>query len=464
MTNKQFSSSTSSKYLGNCTNFSKVGDEIIAQSLIENPALGNISKSCSSITGISSPVVKLKLDEEMIYKLQDQSSKLLKDFGVSFCGKCKVDNSKQVEVLRSNSTGKFKIGNVKSCSLLYVCAFCSKVIIEGRRQELLSASKAWKSEGGSLMMMTTTNSHKLTDDLKHLLKLQGKAHSYFWSSRVGKALRDRLMMKGRVTGLEETYTIFGGHHPHKHALLFVKDNELNTISYDYDYLMSSLSQGYLSDFQLLYLKLKIYWIISFTNFYKSSFIKKGRKALIAMIKCKTLTMSDIKYVDEFVNFVKGLDYNVPDLRHGLDLKGNDYAESYIAKISFEMTYNHTKTSRNGYSPFEILYLSIENKPLPNGRLPSAIFREYAEAFKYKRQLVWSDGLKDYFGINDKTDEQLIEDTTEDYSCLFKLPDDFWWLIIRAKKRYEFLKAVEHDYLNNLLCCDTGQLSKFIDLL
>ena len=46
-------------------------------------------------------------------------------------------------------------------------------------------------------------------------------------------------------------------------------------------------------------------------------------------------------------------------------------------------------------PFDLLELSIEDKPLYGGKLPSKLFQEYAIVMKGQRQLVWGRGLKNY---------------------------------------------------------------------
>ena len=51
-----------------------------------------------------------------------------------------------------------------------------------------------------------------------------------------------------------------------------------------------------------------------------------------------------------------------------------------------------KGRNGGYTPFDLLELSIEDKPI-HGKLPSKLFQEFAIAMKGQRQLVWGRGLK-----------------------------------------------------------------------
>ena len=61
------------------------------------------------------------------------------------------------------------------------------------------------------------------------------------------------------------------------------------------------------------------------------------------------------------------------------------------------------------------------------------FREFATAFKGARQLFWSSGLKDLFGLRDKSDEEILEEKPQrKQSRLILLPIWFFrsWLNIR----------------------------------
>lgn len=81
------------------------------------------------------------------------------------------------------------------------------------------------------------------------------------------------------------------------------------------------------------------------------------------------------------------------------------AAKYASKwgIPEEMTKGHFKTARSarGRTPFALLrdYLTSDQQA-------GALFREFAAAFKGRRQLRWSPGLRDLLGIGvEKTDEQ-----------------------------------------------------------
>jgi RecB family exonuclease len=72
----------------------------------------------------------------------------------------------------------------------------------------------------------------------------------------------------------------------------------------------------------------------------------------------------------------------------------------------------------------------------------ALFRVYAEAFKGKRQLVWSKGLKALFCVEDISDEALAERDEEDAQWVYGLTPLDWKAIIYADARAQILEAYE----------------------
>lgn len=101
---------------------------------------------------------------------------------------------------------------------------------------------------------------------------------------------------------------------------------------------------------------------------------------------------------------------------------------------------HVKKGReNSLTPFDLLRQSEDNPEY------AKLFRQYADAFKGKRQLVWSKGLKDMLGIEEVSDEQLAVETDKDSIVLDEIALVVWELIHRAKKEPHVLHAYELDY-------------------
>ena len=118
-----------------------------------------------------------------------------------------------------------------------------------------------------------------------------------------------------------------------------------------------------------------------------------------------------------------------------------------------------KSGKNGNrTPFNIL--SDLNKKY-NAR-DYRLFIEYAEAFKGKRQLRWSKGLKKLFGIEEIKDSQLDSLPVKEVITVVQKSD--WYKILGANKRAEVLEIAEtqgeegvHAYIEKLI--DTMEVIK-----
>ena len=77
-----------------------------------------------------------------------------------------------------------------------------------------------------------------------------------------------------------------------------------------------------------------------------------------------------------------------------------------------MTKGHIKKGKAGGNAFDLLRAVLADK---EDKQAAALFAEFAKAFKGKRQLSWSNGLKAKFNLAEKNDEELaseLEDNAE----------------------------------------------------
>jgi len=109
-------------------------------------------------------------------------------------------------------------------------------------------------------------------------------------------------------------------------------------------------------------------------------------------------------------------------------------------LADEVTKGHIKKGRKGsLTPWDLLRQS-EGGCEKSGRL----FQAFAAAFKGKRQLSWSKGLKRLLKVDEVTDEELATETERDSVEVDTLALELWRLILRYKSRADYLKAKEHD--------------------
>ena len=78
-------------------------------------------------------------------------------------------------------------------------------------------------------------------------------------------------------------------------------------------------------------------------------------------------------------------------------------------------------------------------------------------FLRARQLVWSRGLKDLFGLRDKSDEEILKKPQRKQSRLILLPIWFFLLLVKYHKLAEYLNAVECDMVHG-----TSEVKRVVD--
>lgn len=249
-------------------------------------------------------------------------------------------------------------------------------------QRFLPPSLIMRGGGGQVLLLNLTFPHGMGDDLYTLLGRMSKAVDYVLrGSRAAKALYSRIGCVGTIRALEVTYGS-NGFHPHFHILLFVKKGlQLHQVEADF--------------FDL--------W-------------ERG---------CHLAHLGQ------------------PDRRR-CPLQDGSHAAEYAAKgtwgLDREMTKGHIKKSRKGYSPFDLLRVFAFGAQ-PDGasiRLDknkaARVFRIYAEAFKGKRQLVWSKGLKARFAIKELSDDALAVRLDDESIFLGQFELEDWKRIVAAEGR------------------------------
>ena len=313
------------------------------------------------------------------YAMQSVAKDILPDERVAICLRNKIANN--VEVRSHLKTSKAFYSGLMICGSVWVCPVCAAKISERRKNELHRATTAHKLEGGYLSMLTLTIRHKRTDKLETLLEAFNGATNKMMTSKQYHQIRQDMGIIGRVKALEVTNGR-NGWHPHAHIVIFYK-NEVD--------------------------------------------LKKMESRMYKLwnAACKKFGLSTTK------------DY-------GIDLQGAEHVQAYLAKhgswsIEQEMTKSHIKKGReSNMTPFDLLRDVLEN----DDDYSKALYREYAKAFKGKRQLHWSRGLKEHFAITDKTDEELAKEKVEQADLLGLLTSNQWKEIIRKDQRAQLLTNIE----------------------
>ena len=265
-----------------------------------------------------------------------------------------------------------------------MCPVCSAKIAERRRLEIIQAMEAHRQAGGCVNMLTLTAPHQLKDNLVDLLEKQAKALNNFWKDRVVKDILEEMGTIGQIRALEPTHGRLSpqnnGWHPHYHILMF------QGIGVD----LARFDVPQMTDWQVrLYLR----WAA----------------------RCKAAGLGE------------------PSYAHGLKLDDGDQAAKYVAKwgLEDEMTKGHTKKALHGETPFDLLRALQAD---PNDKQAAALFIEYSKAFKGKRQLHWSKGLKKRYQVTEKTDEALAAETDDKARLLGMLTIEQWRDVLAVEGR------------------------------
>jgi hypothetical protein len=123
----------------------------------------------------------------------------------------------------------------------------------------------------------------------------------------------------------------------------------------------------------------------------------------------------------------------PSYEHGLKLDDGEQAAKYVTKwgLEDEMTKGHTKRAIHGETPFDFLRAYLAD---PTDKQAGALFKEFAETFKGKRQLHWSKGLKKRYGIGEKTDEEVSLEQDDQARLLGSITLEQWRDVLAANGR------------------------------
>ena len=285
-----------------------------------------------------------------------------------------------VQILKAPDYNKAHYSGLTRCSSVWWCPLCAAKISERRRAELVAAVAVAKAMGWQVLLMTLTIPHGLGDDVKVILDQMLNAWRKMTTSRAGKALKAMLGIEGTIRSLEVTDGD-NGFHPHFHVLVFAQPT----------FTVNSFQSGYLPLWQ-------------------DACVKAGLPR--------------------------------PSDERGLKVDDGAKADKYVTKwgLEEEMTKGHTKVSKskNGMTPWDLLRDVLKN----DSERSRARFAIYATAFKGRRQLYWSNGLKARLGVTETTDEELNGIEEEHAAVLAELTDKDWQAVLWARCESSLLDMAE----------------------
>ena len=314
------------------------------------------------------------------FALQSVARDILPKSRTAFCLRSRIKGGESVGVWRSTQHQTAHYSGLIVCGSVWTCPVCAAKISERRRLELQAAISQHRESGGDAYLLTLTTPHGRRDDLAQLLAMQAKALASFTAQRAVKAVFAEMGEIGRVRAFEVTHGRKGtnnGWHPHYHFLQFAK--------------------GGADAAQLMDWRTRLY---------------------LEWAKC-----------------CERAGLGTPSFQHGLDLQDGSKADKYLSKwgLECEMTKGHIKQAKaGGETPFDLLRAVLADK---SDRQAAALFSEFGRVFKGKRQLSWSRGLRARFDLaEEKTDEELSREQSEDAELLGLISVDEWRDVLRVQAR------------------------------
>lgn len=334
----------------------------------------------------SPPQAETRLIERIIrYALQRHAAHLLPRERVAKCLRETIPGIRSVKVMHSPALNAAHYKNLIICGSVWMCPVCASKISERRREELTAALSA---SDFTPMLITFTLRHRNSDKLVDIRNALMKAFDSFKSGKVWQKARRKYGWIGSIRAVEVTHGA-NGWHPHLHDLILLE---------------TPLSPEMLEEFTIF---LKKRWLMVLK--------RHGRDASWANGVDIRTAQSDIA------------DYIA---KHGRLPKVTGWTlEHELTKATVK------KGHKDGRTAYQLLADSMAGDDVA-----SRLYIEYARVFKGKRQLVWSEGLRDLLGLNDEemTDEELAAENREAAFVLVYLNLDQWKVVCGNDSRAELL--------------------------
>jgi hypothetical protein len=335
--------------------------------------------------------------------------------------KCKYITRARIEILKSKDSGLAFYGGLVTCGSVWSCPVCSAKVQERRRIEIAAAIDWAYAEGLQPVMVTFTFPHTQWDDVSDLLDKLGFALKKLRTGEPWKRFKNFSGYEGVIRSLELTIGS-SGWHPHTHELWFVSRTLLadNTDSelakYAKNHKVNADDVGLFLDKPTM----------------KAVILKRWESA------CRRAGLLPDSKIKAF-------------LEHAVDVKGFCSASEYLAKhdqskhwgADREIAKATSKRGRGdpdsmkGIHPFGLLLKAGDGDAQAGQK-----FVEYSLSVRGRAQLYWSRGLKGRVGIVDKTDEEVVEEKTEDADVLSAVEHHEWVVIRAAGKQVALLEAAE----------------------
>lgn len=366
-------------------------------------SLGNITKSASA--PMDKGLAAIRSARADRYRIQNEARLLMRRKGHQLGMKYPAKYHRTAQCLHTSLGSSVGVNSsikhqkafytgLMVCAAIWTCPVCSAKIEERRRIEIAQAMSKAYGEGLKCIMVTFTFPHMIFDRLSDLFKKQAQALKFLKSGREWASIRHKSGYLGQIRSLELTHGD-NGWHPHTHEIWIVNSD---------------------CDTKWLNFQVLKRWELACIKF---GLLDDGKADYFR------------RYAVDVIDQAKCSDYLVKQ-----DSTSYWGADRELAKAS-------TKKSA-GIHPFGLLSLSMNG----NNEAPR-LWIEYTEGTKGKRKLFWSKGLKEWAGLKDCTDEEIVKKEDDKADQLGLLNKENWQLIIKNDARSLILDIAELEGWNGI---------------
>jgi len=314
-----------------------------------------------------------------------------------------------IKLLVSRKENKARFGNLIICGSIWACPWCASRISEDRRQRLAEAVRIAYERGYGVYLLSYTFRHQYSDKIKELLPVASKAFSATRTRRDWLKWRQEYGYLADIRDLEVTVGD-NGFHPHFHQILIL------------DHVLTENEQKKLEK------EAKKLWVGTLARAGLSATLENG-----------------LKIIDDYGRIAEYL------TKYG---KMPEERPAHSGS-TYELTYQTSKGDFDNRNMWQVAedYQNRIDRPNCTWQISGRLFREYALAFKGRRQLEPSRSSKDgsrlgfweLFGLKDWDEDQkaleaLVDQPFSDEELLLEIPLVYWWLVVKHGVRGEVLQV------------------------
>lgn len=324
-----------------------------------------------------------------------------------------------------DTEGGGHLRGLATCGSVWHCPVCQMKIKAERGREVSKVVEAHGRRGA--VLVTLTIRHGRGHSLEQMRRKLGKAYRALTSGEPWKRFAEAVGLVGAVRGLEVTHSQANGWHPHLHAVWLLEPGWMEAESVK---LKDKRIEGN------PYVRLSG----SDAKRYRARLPELGN--LAAIVKRKGHSAVPVTWDEwlaarwrQVVRRHVGEEH-APDTVNGINLSPCDRGAKYLAKLGLEVSDPGTKTASPrtddagrrtpSRTPWQIALSLVDAGDDPSSyMLNLSLWGEYVAAMRGARQLTWSRGLRERYGLRDITDEEIAAEVPRDATVALVIDDEAW---------------------------------------